>query len=168
MSLRLIVMRHAKSSWGTPDLEDHARSLNDRGRRSAAAIGAWLQERGYVPETVLSSDAQRTRETWAEMAGAFGHAPTVAWQPTLYLAGAGALFTALQNAQGGTVLLLAHNPGIAGFAHALLAQPPRHPRFLDYPTAATLVATFAAERWADVAPGTGRAEDFVVPRDLIA
>jgi len=44
--------------------------------------------------------------------------------------------------------------------------PPAHPRFHDYPTAATLVAEFDIDRWRDADFGTARAVDFVVPREL--
>ena len=72
MSLRLILTRHAKSSWDSPVAGDHARPLNERGRKSAKAIGQWLSGKGYEPVLVLSSDAERTRETWALMAPALG------------------------------------------------------------------------------------------------
>ena len=68
MTLRLILMRHAKSSWDSPGLDDHERPLNGRGCRSAKAIGAWLNDHGYLPDLVLSSDAERTRETWGIVA----------------------------------------------------------------------------------------------------
>ena len=67
--MRLILIRHAKSSWANPGQGDHARPLNPRGRRAATAIGGWLADKGYVPDLILCSDAQRTRETTAGTAG---------------------------------------------------------------------------------------------------
>ena len=57
MTLTLILTRHAKSSWGDADLEDHARPLNKRGRASAKAIGRWIADHGITPQEVLCSDA---------------------------------------------------------------------------------------------------------------
>ena len=37
MTQRLILMRHAKSDWDDPLLDDRDRPLNGRGRRSAVA-----------------------------------------------------------------------------------------------------------------------------------
>ena len=63
MTLRLVLIRHAKSSWDDFSIEDHDRQLNERGRRSAPAIGQWIADRGDIPTEVLCSDAKRTRET---------------------------------------------------------------------------------------------------------
>lgn len=63
--------------------------------------------------------------------------------------------------------MVGHNPGIADFAEQLLNQPPDHPRFWDYPTGATLVAQFDITDWRALTWGSGRAVDFVLPRELI-
>lgn len=157
----LILTRHAKSSWTHPG-PDHDRPLNDRGRRSATAIGDWLRTKGYVPDQVLSSSSQRTRETY-DLLG-FPISPD--WQRQLYLADPMTMFAALRHAKGDTVLMLGHNPGIAFFAEQLLASPPDHSRFDDYPTCATLIARFNIATWAEVTPNCGTAVDFVIPREL--
>ena len=62
---RLILTRHAKSSWDDPMTPDHDRPLNERGKAAAADLGQWLASRDYVPEEVLCSDALRTRKTFS-------------------------------------------------------------------------------------------------------
>ena len=52
MTLRLILTRHAKSSWDDPLMSDHDRPLNERGKAAAADLGNWLASRGYVPDVV--------------------------------------------------------------------------------------------------------------------
>ena len=64
MSLRLILMRHAKSSWNEP-VSDHERALNVRGRASAQAMGNWLRENDFLPKEALISSSKGTRETFA-------------------------------------------------------------------------------------------------------
>ncbi|MBV8432248.1 MAG: histidine phosphatase family protein, partial [Solirubrobacterales bacterium] len=39
----LYLLRHAKSSWDDPGLEDHDRPLAPRGRKAAKVIGAYLK-----------------------------------------------------------------------------------------------------------------------------
>ena len=51
---RLILTRHAKSAWDDPSMDDHDRPLNDRGRRSARALGDWLASRGYDPAAIAA------------------------------------------------------------------------------------------------------------------
>lgn len=166
MSLTLILTRHAKSSWDDPMQEDHERPLNGRGQRSAAAIGVWLAKRGHVPDQLLSSDAVRTRETWALMAAAFDAPVRERWEHALYHAGPQEILDILRTAEGRTVLLLGHNPGIGLAAANLAADGPRHPRFLDYPTAATTVYRFDIDSWREADWRGGDVIDFTVPRDL--
>lgn len=115
---RLILMRHAKSSWATPGLSDHERPLNARGRRDAPRMGRWLAELGWVPELVISSDAQRTQQTWAGVAEGLDIDVPVQFTRELYHAGTGeiarvclALEGAGPNPTPGCVMVLGHNPG---------------------------------------------------------
>ena len=163
MSLRLIVTRHAKSSWDDPLMADFDRPLNKRGQRSAPAIGAWLKDQGWVPDEILSSPAQRTRET---VAGLGFDAPVI-WIDALYHGGPGTMLGALHRATGTTVALVGHNPGIAEFAEMIVAQPPDHARFFDYPTCATLLVAFDGDTWRQVDWHRGRAEGFVIPRERV-
>ncbi|WP_212523654.1 histidine phosphatase family protein [Actibacterium sp. MT2.3-13A] len=166
MTLRLILIRHAKSGWDDPLQDDHDRVLNGRGQRAAVLIGAWLAARGHVPAEVVSSTARRTLETWERMAPAFPESTLMRRDPGLYHASADRMLAALHDCAASPAMMLGHNPGIAEFAALLLAAPPAHPRFAAYPTCATLVADFDVGDWAEVRFGTGRVVDFVVPRDL--
>lgn len=162
MTLRLILMRHAKSSWGDPTQPDHARPLNGRGQRAASALGDWLRASGYMPDLILSSSSVRTRETCDRLE----LDTTAQFSDALYHASPATMLKALRATTGQTVLMLGHNPGIAAFAHSLVDTPPTHERFDDYPTGATLVVDFAITAWEDLAPGIGQPIDFIVPRDL--
>lgn len=164
--MRLILIRHAKSSWEEPGRDDHARPLNDRGRRAAAALGQWLATRGYVPDEVICSTATRTRETWAAVAAVTGLALAPRLVGRLYHAPPEVMRAVLREATGQTVAMIGHNPGIAAFAAELPARPPADPDFARYPTGATLVVDFAIGTWAALRPGTGDLRDFVTPRTL--
>lgn len=163
MTCTLILTRHAKSAWDAPAPSDHARPLNKRGRKSAKAIGRWLHNSGYLPDVVLSSSAQRTRETHELLSL---DAPA-SFSERLYLASADLMFRVLKEAQHPEVLMLGHNPGIAAFAHSLVTAPPDHDRFHDYPTAATLIVDFDIATWADLSWRSGAVRAFVVPRELM-
>ncbi|KAK6933852.1 Histidine phosphatase superfamily, clade-1 [Dillenia turbinata] len=60
---RLILLRHAKSSWDDSSLRDHDRPLSESGRADAVNVSRKLQQLGWIPQLILLSDAQRTRET---------------------------------------------------------------------------------------------------------
>ena len=161
---RLILTRHAKSAWDDPSMDDHDRPLNDRGRRSARALGDWLASRGYEPDEVLCSTAERTRETWARVAAApLEVTPGVAYVEALYHASPDVMLAVLQRATGDCVMMIGHNPGISAFAAMLPARAPAHPDFRRYPTAATLVIDFQIAAWSEAKAGTGSVLDFFVP-----
>lgn len=167
MTRTLILMRHAKSSWDDPRLDDFDRPLNDRGRASATALGEWLVQQGLLPDEGLVSTAKRTVETWNLVSEAFATTVEARFSERLYHASADRLLSELQAVTGRTVLLIAHNPGIADFAARLVTEPPQHPRFDDYPTGATTIIAFPAGTWSDIRWHTGRVTDFVTPRDLL-
>ena len=166
MTKRLILTRHAKSSWDDPLTPDHDRPLNDRGKTAAADLGAWLASRGYVPDEVLCSDALRTRRTWSGIAPALPGTPVLALKPALYHAGPDVMLAVLRHASRDTVMMIGHNPGICEFAHRLVAHAPLNAEFQRYPTGATLVAALDIARWEDAAFGTAVTLDFTVPREL--
>ncbi len=110
--IRLIVMRHAKSDWDAGVMDDHARPLNERGRREAPMVAEKLLELGIPPEYIVSSDATRTRETYERLATVFTKVP-VRFARELYHAGllaVRALAPSLPR-EATTVMVLGHNPG---------------------------------------------------------
>lgn len=165
---RLILTRHAKSSWDDPATPDHDRPLNERGKAAAAELGVWLASRGYVPGEVLCSDALRTRKTWSGLAPALPGTPVLSLKPALYHAGPDVMLAVLRHASEDCVMMIGHNPGIAEFAARLVARPPVSAEFGRYPTGATLVCDFNAGSWAEVGFGQGVVVDFIVPREIEA
>lgn len=165
MTKRLILIRHAKSSWDDFDQDDHARVLNKRGEQSAPAIGTWMQKMGYLPDVILCSDAERTRQTARLIMGQLDAAPTLELRSSLYHAAPDTVIDLIKKQSTSTVAVIGHNPGIGTVASLLVDKRPKHHRFSDYPTCATCVLAFDVAEWAQIERGTCR--DFIVPRDLL-
>ncbi|MCI0495238.1 histidine phosphatase family protein [candidate division KSB1 bacterium] len=71
---RLILIRHAKSSWGDPGLSDLDRPLNNRGNQDAPFMGKRLKkEHNVKPDLILSSPAKRAIGTARIIAKAIGY-----------------------------------------------------------------------------------------------
>lgn len=168
MTLRLILIRHAKSDWDSPHDNDHARILNARGRRSADAVGGWLVAQGYVPDLIISSDAARTAETTARIMDQLPTPPARQFSHALYHASPMTILDVIKDAPAQTLAIVAHNPGIGIVAHMLAAKKPGHPRFEDYPTCATTVIDCPVAQWSDLENESNMVTDFVIPRDLLA
>lgn len=167
MTLRLMLIRHAKSSWSDPFADDHARVLNKRGRASAKAVGEWMAEKGYLPQVVLCSDAARTQETAELILPSLTPQPELVLLPSLYLASPDAIADAVRTREEIVVAVIGHNPGIGMLANSLVGAAPDHPRFHDFPTCAFALIDFHEVLQGKLIAGTGRCTDFIVPRDLI-
>ena len=135
--ITLVLVRHAKSDWGDPHLDDHDRPLNDRGRRDAPRMARRLAETGFRPDALVSSTAVRARTTAEAFAEELGAAVTL--DPELYGAPARALLAAAAATGVRSVLVVAHDPGMSVLAAQLSGDGIAH-----MPTCA--VATF---RWDD-------------------
>ncbi len=168
---RLILMRHAKSAWGDPELADKDRPLNQRGRLAAALMGAWLRENGLIPDAALISDARRARETWAGVARELDAPVDARELPALYHADPDTLLEALRSAPADarTVLVIGHEPGLSAFLRRIVEGTPgagARRAFDKFPTGAVAALTFAAPDWSGIDVRSARFDRFVVPKDL--
>jgi phosphohistidine phosphatase len=171
----IYLLRHAKSDWANPELQDHDRPLNARGREAAPKIAAHLKAERYKPDLVLCSTARRTVETLDLVKKAIGSEVEVKFEEGLYLAEQRQLLERLQWIDDAvkSVMLIGHNPGMEQLAHALCAAPEGgaeeklHKRMREkFPTAALAVIKVPAKAWREVKAGSGRLKDFVRPKDL--
>ena len=162
---RLVLVRHAKSSWDDPDLADHDRPLAPRGEKALRRMRQHLEELGVRPDLVLCSSARRTRATLEGIEKAFGHDVVVEVEDRLYAADGHGLLARLQSIGDdvGTVLVVGHNPGIADLIDLLAAGDDARPGVEDVPTGAIAVVSFGAP-WASIGPGTGTLDSFWRPR----
>ena len=128
MTLRLILIRHAKSSWSDPFADDHARPLNKRGRASAKAIGQWMTQNKYFPQVVLCSDAERTQETASLILPELHVQPELVLRSDLYLATPQDIVAAIKSRAEVVVGVIGHNPGIGSLANSCLLYTSPSPR----------------------------------------
>lgn len=169
----LILLRHAKSSWSDPALDDHDRPLNKRGRRAAPLIARWLEARGHLPEAIFCSSARRARDTLEQMAEAVPALPAPEIVEDLYHAAPADLLSVATRLPGDAAraMLIGHQPGLGGFARRLTAGTPR-PRcaeaFSHFPTAAAAVLTLDIAEWREITFASARFTDFAKPRELEA
>jgi phosphohistidine phosphatase len=164
MTRRLILIRHAKSGWGDPYADDHARDLTDRGHTAAMAIGQWLATQGYVPDLILTSDATRALQTTDQVKRGLGTQPETQEHGLLYHAAPETIQDIAVKTNANTLAIVGHNPGIGMAARRFVTYAPKHHRFDDYPTCATTIIDFDNNDW--MKAGKGVATDFIVPRDL--
>lgn len=166
--LRLLLLRHAKSSWDEPGLADFDRPLAPRGVKAAPAMGRRLAETGYIPTNVFCSTARRARQTLALALPHISPAPAVSYTDDLYrLRDDDYLdFLSSEGGQAPVILLVGHNPAMQQTALELAGQGDRG--VLDsmaakFPTAAIAAIDFDRPDWSLLTAGSGRLTDFLRP-----
>ncbi len=119
MMKRLILMRHAKTERRAASGEDVDRALTPEGLTAAASVGHALAAAGLIADVALVSPAVRAQQTFEALAAIIPDM-TLQTEPDLYDAPADVLRHAAERADGDTILVIAHNPGVGALAHALV------------------------------------------------
>jgi phosphohistidine phosphatase len=159
----LLLLRHAKSSWDDASLSDFERPLNERGLRTAPFMGELIRRRRLCPEVIVSSPAERAKETAVLIRDSAGLAAEIDFEPRIYEANPDDLRDVVSglDEKYPSAMLVGHNPGIEAFIHYLTGHLER------MPTAALAVIELGIDRWSDVADRCGRVADVIRPKDEV-
>ncbi len=166
---RLVLLRHAKSSWQTADIEDHDRPLNRRGERAGTLLAAYFATRGGF-ELILCSSARRTQQTLDRIRPAFSPSPEILIEDGLYLASAATLLKRIIAVpdEVRNLLVIAHNPGTQELAERLAAHstPKLRARLSGkFPTGAAASYRIAGP-WRGMTDASIFLTELVTPADL--
>jgi phosphohistidine phosphatase len=171
----LTVIRHAKSSWDQPGLADHDRQLNERGRKAAPAVGAFLHKTYFGgaesppliprPDRLVSSTALRALSTAQIMREIMG-LPTesLILDSRLYLAEAAQLLDVVRDLDESWqhVVIFGHNPGMHEFAERILARA----HVAKMPTCSTVLMALPTEYWGLAEWSTAQLIGHITPKSL--
>jgi phosphohistidine phosphatase len=170
---QLFVLRHAKSSWDEPGLEDHERPLAPRGRRAAKALAEHFRAGGIDPQLILCSSARRTVETL----DGIGLPGERVIEDELYSVSPSQLLERLRAIpdEVGSAMVIGHNPTVQVLVLRLAAEtgsaeldgPDLAQVKRKYPTGALATLEFEGT-WSELAPGGARLTAFVRPKQLAA
>ncbi|RED14379.1 SixA phosphatase family protein [Pontivivens insulae] len=167
---RIVLIRHAKSSWSDPEAEDVGRPLNKRGRLAASLMGAWLDEMDLVPDAVWLSPAERTVQTWTRMRAVSG-GPEGEVHKALYMADPNTMLSILRaSGKAETIAIIGHQPGMSAMARKLsdgkmstsVARALTH-----YPTGGVAVLEADVKKAAEIEYKSCAFTHFVIPKDLV-
>ena len=164
---RLILFRHAKSSWSDPPLPDNARPLTSRGERDAATMAKRLAARGEHPDLILTSHAVRAKKTAYALAAGLGSSEEIVHvERQLYLAPAPLILEILNSLDDDDrcVIAVGHNPGMSEAAHYLVPSLGQ----ADLPTASAVTIEVQADRWAALTPTACRLLNYDWPKNPAA
>ena len=160
----LVLIRHAKSSWDDPQVDDHDRPLNEHGLRNAPEMGKRIRECGVSLDALISSTAMRARTTAEIIAGSINWPiKRISFDSNLYHASA----TELQNYVGSLsndfsgVALFGHNPGMTSLTANLWGLP-----IDNIPTCGMVRLEFLENSWDEVSSAIPVRAQIDFPKNL--
>ena len=162
---KILIMRHAKSSWSDEKLRDFDRPLNSRGKKDAPQMGRYLKELGIAPDQIFSSPAERAKQTALAIAKEVElNEDVINWDEELYFGNPMAYLNAIRSAdeKSSVVMTVGHNPMSAEVMSALSLQSFTH----QVPTAALACFEADVENWNDVKQSGCKLLWIVSPKEL--
>ncbi|MEO1023566.1 MAG: histidine phosphatase family protein [Bacteroidota bacterium] len=164
---QILLLRHAKSSWDDPGLEDFNRPLAGRGLTDAPRMGKFIRKAGYKPDYIASSSATRAKQT-TELVLEAAHVShqMITWDNDLYFGSVNDYLNAIQQApnQAETIMIVGHNPLMETVAGWLSGASER--TAIRMPTAALVCLESFSVRWTDITPGTCQIKWMMIPKLL--
>ncbi len=163
---KLIVIRHAKSSWDDPSLDDFDRPLNKRGEKDAPRMGKLLREMKITPDYLITSPAVRAMETCKQIAKKIDFPLNkIILNQKLYHANLETILQVVQeipdrkNDAEEIALLFGHNPGLTEFVNAISNEA-----IVNIPTCGIAIISLSNDRWRNLKFGSGKLEWFHYPK----
>lgn len=157
----LYILRHAKSSWTYANLSDFERPLKERGIKTAPFMGELMAKKNFQPELILSSPAQRAKQTALLVKKAGRFQAEIRYDERIYEASPLRLIEIVSEIENKieSVLLIGHNPGLEGLVKFLTGE------FQPMPTAALAVVDLKTEDWTAVHPDCCALRALIRPKE---
>ena len=162
MSKQLIIIRHAKSDWGSASLTDFNRPLNKRGNLNAPEMANRMVKKRIVPELIISSPAVRAITTAKYFANSWHiDIDNIQQEPAIYEANVKSLLNVINNIDNrfNIVALFGHNPGLTDLVNYFDGH------IYEMPTCSIVVIAFPFDSWAEISADTGKVVLFDYPKN---
>ena len=161
---RLLLLRHAKSSWEVEGLHDYFRPLNERGYADAPIIAQFIHNQQVLPELVVASPAIRTYTTASIVMQQLKMSQnSLKLHSTLYDSGIEdylKVVSELHNRHE-TVLLVGHNSSISDLLNTLLKTTD-----LYLPTCGLAVLEIQTDQWHEIGSAGAQLILMTTPKQL--
>jgi len=162
---KLLILRHAKSSWDNMGLSDFERPLNERGKRDAPIMGQHLaKKRNLKLDLVITSPAKRALKTAKIIAKELGFPEDkIVKNSGIYGAGLAEMLSIINRLDNtlNTVMLVGHNPTFSTLAYYLT-----HHSVDNIPTCGVFCIDFNGKKWQGIAEASGKLDFFDYPKNI--
>lgn len=162
---KLILIRHAKSSWDDASIKDHDRILSERGLNDAPLVGKFLNKKNIIPDFVITSTAKRAAQTTEYVLKELDKDIRIRYDKNLYLTGSGKIIDIISKIEDDikVLMVIGHNPDMPVLVERLTNKHFLHPKFS---TAGVAIIDFEIESWSEIKSTHGNLELFITPKML--
>ncbi len=159
---KLFIVRHAKSSWDNPKLDDYDRPLNKRGKRNAPEMGKRLAQKNIKPDLIISSPAKRAASTAKRIAREISYpVDKIIKNDRIYHGSNSEVIDVIRNVKDSvnTLMIFGHNPGFTDLANYLSGS-----NIYNIPTCGVVEIDFNINTWKDIDRNGGDLIEFDYPK----
>ncbi|MFY4856916.1 SixA phosphatase family protein [Aliarcobacter butzleri] len=158
---KLVLIRHAKSDWSNPLLEDFLRPLNKRGEKNAPFMAKILEKKDIKPDLIISSPSIRTKQTLEYFIKQLNYKDEVRFEESIYEAPYENLLKVIKDIPNiyKTVFLIGHNPGLCDLTNFLVDKS-----FENIPTCGIVEIDFNVKNWKDISKENSNLISFEYPK----
>ncbi|MGB9702996.1 MAG: SixA phosphatase family protein [Candidatus Kapaibacteriota bacterium] len=162
---RLIIARHAKSSWDNPEISDFERPLNKRGKRDAEFMSNLISSKVDVPDLIIASPALRAATTAKYFAEALNYDyDKIEFSESFYFNGSKYIVEKLKTLHSSinSVMIFGHNPDITSLASYFSGE-----FFDNVPTCGVVCLDFDIDNWAKIEEENAKIVFFEYPKKYL-
>ena len=162
----VLLIRHAKSSWGDLTLADFDRPLNERGKTDAPKMAKRLYKKDIPIDSFISSPAKRAKKTAKIFAEQYGvEKSDIILVPELYEPTVHAFSNAIAKppSASSSIALFSHNPGITEFVNTLTFT-----KVDNMPTCSIFAVKADVDSWSDFSEAEKQFYFFEFPKSADA
>lgn len=161
-----MIMRHAKSDWSTGAEKDFDRPLNNKGKKDASLMGKELIKKQLIPDLIVSSPAERARQTTLLLSNAAGYQGTIEWINDFYPGDFDKILNYLYTVPQyvNRLLMIGHNPVIEQFASILCHFSEND---ISMPTSCIVNVSVDISDWAQLSKHCNKIDDIFTPKSVL-
>lgn len=159
---KLFIIRHAKSSWDFPDLDDFDRPLNNRGKKNAPEMGKRLNKKGVKIDLIIASPAKRAFITAKKIAAEISFPiEKIVKEPLFYHGSLSNMLGVIQHVDNDSksLMIFGHNPGLTELSNLLSNSD-----IYNIPTCGITEIDFDVSSWGEIEKYTGELVSFDYPK----
>ena len=158
----LCLVRHAKSSWKYPKLDDFERPLNKRGRKNAPIMGKIVHRLDFSPDLIIASPASRAAMTARIFAFEINYPlEKIQYLASVYESNEIDLIHILEGLDDilKKVMLVGHNPALTRLANSIGNYP-----ISNIPTSGVFCIALNITSWSEIKKKPGKLKYFEFPK----